>query len=174
MINATQAKSNAPRVSTNLKSLRVTERGPSGRVMEMKADGTEIAVSSPDAHRSIFQQGASTLRSTKFDVEEMGTFTILGAGGKRTTYPAGSNNVQAIGANDYGSVSANGYNDQFLIYRGTDDWRAASKTQQFLFRGTGFGHGLGVSQYGAKAMAESGYDYEEILQHYYQDVTIEQ
>lgn len=174
MINATQAKSNAPRVSTNLKSLRVTERGPSGRVMEMKADGTEIAVSSPDAHRSIFQQGASTLRSTKFDVEEMGTFTILGAGGKRTTYPVGSSNVQAVGANDYGSVSANGYNDQFLIYRGTDDWRVASKTQQFLFRGTGFGHGLGVSQYGAKAMAESGYDYEEILQHYYQDVTIEQ
>lgn len=173
MINANQAKNNAPRVSTALESLRVTERGPSGRVLEMEADGTKIAVSSPDAHRSIFQQGGSTLRSTKFDVEEMGTFTVLGANGKRTTYPDAGRDVQVVGANDYGSVSANGYNNEFLIYRGTDDWRVASKTQKFLFRGTGFGHGLGVSQYGAKAMAQEGYDYKEILQHYYQDVTIE-
>jgi len=173
MINANQSKSNAQRVSASLESLRVTERGPSGRVLEMEADGTKIKVSSPDAHRSIFQQGGSTLRSTRFDVEEMGKLTILGAGGKRATHPDSGGEVQVIGADGYGAVPANGYNDQFLIYRGTDDWRAASKTQKFLFSGTGFGHGLGVSQYGAKAMAQSGYDYKEILQHYYQDVTIE-
>ncbi|MFJ9497588.1 SpoIID/LytB domain-containing protein [Brevibacillus centrosporus] len=173
MINANQTKSNAPRVSASLESLRVTERGPSGRVVEMEADGTRIAASSPDAHRSIFTQGASSLRSTLFDVEEMGTYTILGAGGKRTTYPAGGRSLQAVGADGYAD-SANGYSDEFLIYRGTDDWRVASKTQKFLFKGTGYGHGLGVSQYGAKGMAQSGYDYKEILQHYYQDVTIEE
>ncbi|RNB84357.1 SpoIID/LytB domain-containing protein [Brevibacillus nitrificans] len=173
MINANQTKSNAPRVSASLESLRVTERGPSGRVVEMEADGTRIAASSPDAHRSIFTQGASSLRSTLFDVEEMGTYTILGAGGKRTTYPAGGRSLQAVGADGYAD-SANGYNDEFLIYRGTDDWCVASKTQKFLFKGTGYGHGLGVSQYGAKGMAQSGYDYKEILQHYYQDVTIEE
>ncbi|MED1792519.1 SpoIID/LytB domain-containing protein [Brevibacillus nitrificans] len=173
MINANQTKSNAPRVSASLESLRVTERGPSGRVVEMEADGTRIAASSPDAHRSIFTQGASSLRSTLFDVEEMGTYTILGAGGKRSTYPAGGRSLQAVGADGYAD-SANGYNDEFLIYRGTDDWRVASKTQKFLFKGTGYGHGLGVSQYGAKGMAQSGYDYKEILQHYYQDVTIEE
>lgn len=171
MVNATQAKNKAPQVSSSLKTLRVTERGPSGRVLEMEADGTKVAVSSPDSYRTVFQQGASSLRSTKFDVEEMGTFTILGANGKSVSHPAGRD-VQVVGADNY-AVSANGYNDQFLIYRGADDWRVASKTQQFLFRGNGFGHGLGVSQYGAKAMAESGYDYKEILQHYYQDVTIE-
>ena len=29
-----------------------------------------------------------------------------------------------------------------------------------------------MSQYGAKAMAEAGYDYEEILEFYYTDITI--
>lgn len=37
----------------------------------------------------------------------------------------------------------------------------------FLFTVTGFGHGVGMSQYGANAMAKSGADYREILAHYY-------
>ena len=39
--------------------------------------------------------------------------------------------------------------------------------------GTGYGHHVGMSQYGAKAMAEQGYDYLDILEFYYTDVTIE-
>ena len=38
--------------------------------------------------------------------------------------------------------------------------------------GTGNGHNVGMSQYGAKAMAELGYDYRDILTFYYTDVTI--
>lgn len=37
----------------------------------------------------------------------------------------------------------------------------------------GYGHGLGMSQYGAQGMAEEGYDYKAILTHYYTDVKIE-
>ena len=36
----------------------------------------------------------------------------------------------------------------------------------------GYGHGVGMSQYGAKAMAELGYTYDEILEFYYTDITI--
>ena len=35
------------------------------------------------------------------------------------------------------------------------------------FETTGFGHGVGLSQYGAEAMAEAGSAWEEILLHYY-------
>ena len=35
------------------------------------------------------------------------------------------------------------------------------------FHTIGYGHGVGLSQYGAKYMAEQGYDYTEILAHYY-------
>ncbi|WP_432776634.1 SpoIID/LytB domain-containing protein [Brevibacillus gelatini] len=123
LLNANQDKQKAPRIPGNVTSLKVTKRGPSGRVIAMEANGVPIAVSSPDAFRSLFQQGGNSLRSTKFDVE---------------------------------------------VIQG--DKQAGP---QFLFRGYGFGHGLGVSQYGARAMAEKGYDYLQILQHYYQDVTID-
>ena len=32
---------------------------------------------------------------------------------------------------------------------------------------TGYGHGVGMSQYGAQGMAKEGYSYQEILNHYY-------
>lgn len=37
----------------------------------------------------------------------------------------------------------------------------------YTFMSRGYGHGLGMSQYGAKAFAERGYGYERILRHYY-------
>lgn len=37
----------------------------------------------------------------------------------------------------------------------------------------GFGHGVGMSQYGANAMAQDGSDYKEILSHYYTGVNLE-
>src|SRR3972149_6545848 len=37
----------------------------------------------------------------------------------------------------------------------------------FVFRGKGSGHGVGLSQWGAKGMAENGYSYKEILEHFY-------
>ena len=37
----------------------------------------------------------------------------------------------------------------------------------FVFTVTGFGHGVGMSQYGANVMAASGADYRAILAHYY-------
>ena len=36
----------------------------------------------------------------------------------------------------------------------------------------GFGHGVGMSQYGALGMAKEGYTYQEILKHYYQNTEI--
>ncbi len=44
----------------------------------------------------------------------------------------------------------------------------------FTFSVTGFGHGVGMSQYGANSMAQAGSTYPEILQHYYTGVTVEQ
>ncbi len=38
----------------------------------------------------------------------------------------------------------------------------------WLFRGGGFGHGVGLSQSGAIEMAELGFNYQQILNHYYQ------
>lgn len=45
--------------------------------------------------------------------------------------------------------------------------------QQFTLTGAGWGHGVGLCQIGAAIMAEQGYDYEEILQHYFSETQID-
>lgn len=42
-----------------------------------------------------------------------------------------------------------------------------------IFTTKGFGHGAGMSQYGANFMAKQGYDYKQILKHYYSGVEVE-
>jgi stage II sporulation protein D len=41
------------------------------------------------------------------------------------------------------------------------------------FQTTGYGHRVGLSQHGADALADQGYDYEQILAHYYRGTTLE-
>jgi stage II sporulation protein D len=42
----------------------------------------------------------------------------------------------------------------------------------FSFAGRGWGHGLGLSQWGARGLAEAGYTYLQILGHYYPGATL--
>lgn len=43
----------------------------------------------------------------------------------------------------------------------------------FTFAVTGYGHGVGMSQYGANAMAKAGSGWEEIVRHYYTGITLQ-
>ena len=45
--------------------------------------------------------------------------------------------------------------------------------EKFIFHVTGYGHGVGMSQYGAAAMAQAGAAYGEILEHYYTGAVVE-
>jgi len=51
---------------------------------------------------------------------------------------------------------------------------AASGATVHVVRGGGFGHGVGLSQYGAYGFAQNGRDYEAIVKHYYQGASLEQ
>jgi SpoIID/LytB domain protein len=44
---------------------------------------------------------------------------------------------------------------------------SAEGAARFTIRGAGFGHGVGMSQYGAMGYAEHGWSYDRILAHYY-------
>ena len=44
---------------------------------------------------------------------------------------------------------------------------------EIFFQTRGYGHRVGMSQYGAQAMAQAGSGYEEILLHYYTGVGLE-
>ena len=47
------------------------------------------------------------------------------------------------------------------------------RSGSFCFTTKGYGHGVGMSQWGAKAMAEQGADYAAILAHYYPGTTLQ-
>jgi stage II sporulation protein D len=44
----------------------------------------------------------------------------------------------------------------------------------YVIRGAGFGHGVGMSQYGADGFAQHGWDYRQILGHYYTGTSLGQ
>jgi len=48
----------------------------------------------------------------------------------------------------------------------------ASAASRLTIRGAGFGHGVGMSQYGAMGFAEQGAGYQQILAHYYTGTTL--
>ncbi len=145
-----------------LQSLEVTKRGPSGRVIEVKANGFAVKVSTPDALRSAL----GGLPSNRFEIEETGRYTIGGAGGVSRSSDD-SSSIYALGA---GSQVTEIKQPQLFVMGGSGQVRPVTKDKQYLFKGTGFGHGLGMSQWGAKGYAELGYDYRQILQTYYTGV----
>jgi len=69
---------------------------------------------------------------------------------------------------------------RLVVNRGVDGaplkstwFDARRQGDAYVFNGHGFGHGVGLSQYGAHEMASQGKDYREILRFYYTDVEIE-
>lgn len=46
------------------------------------------------------------------------------------------------------------------------------KDNSIIFTTKGYGHGVGMSQYGAQGMAKNGYTYSQILKHYYLGITL--
>lgn len=49
---------------------------------------------------------------------------------------------------------------------------ASSQWTRIRLDGRGWGHGVGLCQIGAAVMASKGYNYKQILEHYYPDATL--
>src|SRR5699024_10127570 len=52
------------------------------------------------------------------------------------------------------------------------DFTIVQQAGEYMFTTKGFGHGVGMSQYGANGMALEGKTYKDILHYYYQQVEI--
>lgn len=60
---------------------------------------------------------------------------------------------------------------KILNLRSTDFYISVNENNIFI-KTKGYGHGVGLSQYGANNMAKLGYHYDEILKYYYQNTEI--
>ncbi len=71
-----------------------------------------------------------------------------------------------------GGVQVKGTWLRSVLSLASTDFTVEVEDDDITFRCTGYGHGVGMSQYGAKRMADNGDDYSEILTHYYTGVEL--
>ena len=72
-----------------------------------------------------------------------------------------------VGSIDIAGQSVSGLTMRQLFALRSTDFSLQWTGEHFLFTVSGYGHGLGMSQYGANSMAGSGAFYADILAHYY-------
>ncbi|MEK0314443.1 SpoIID/LytB domain-containing protein [Cohnella sp. 56] len=164
-INAKLSDKN--KIQGPLRTLEVSETGASGRVIRLKANGTTVQL-----YGDSWRSALGGVKSTLFTIEETARATIVGADGASREVPDGTGALQVLGGD--GAVrSADSAGGAMIVMNGAGQVRAMTASPQFIIQGTGFGHGLGMSQWGARGLAEQGYDYKSILQYYYKDIKFE-
>lgn len=74
---------------------------------------------------------------------------------------------------ELGGVTVTGTSLRTLFSLRSTHFTLTLDDEMAIFSVTGYGHGVGMSQYGANALAKEGYSWQEILYWYYQGVAIE-
>lgn len=136
-----------------------------GRIQKLTFVGTTGQVSyEKDKIRSVFD--ANVVKSIWFTISTPGAGAMIESASGQSVSPT---SVEVVSADGATSVNANGVVAQTA--NGITTLTASGN--MYVFNGKGWGHGIGMSQWGAKKMAESGFNYEAILTHYYQNTYIE-
>ena len=159
--------------------MEVLSRSNNGRVLSLVIYGTEgQEVMTKDKSRAVFG-----LRSTYYFINSnngISTDTKVVAinGSGSSGEEIGLNNKKVITANGvYGIENIQDISifngEEYRNINEKDAQSTLTDSDNFVIEGKGFGHGVGMSQYGAKKMAELGYKYDEILTHYYTGVKVE-
>ena len=71
-----------------------------------------------------------------------------------------------------GKASYTGREIRTALNLASSDFTVAASGESVTFTTNGYGHGVGMSQYGANGMAKEGYTYKEILAHYYTGIRV--
>ena len=135
------------------------DRAPSGYIHSMTVtdgEGGTQTFTTSSAVRSFF---GTLVRSANFGIAK----THLPSD---TASPA----VRVISAEgEYDLTGIDGYS----VLSADGEKSYAGFTEVLVFDGQGYGHGVGLSQFGARCMADAGFTYEEILGTYFPGTVIE-
>ena len=161
----------------------VSEYTPLGNVKQVTFVGTNgTRTFTGDDCRMIFYSSTyqKSVSSMRFDINGRrggsgtGGLSVNGAGQISSldgvSVISGGGTVSTLWGNSASAITSSGtvtVSGQIQQPSG-----GGSSNGTFVITGTGNGHNVGMSQYGAKAMAELGYSFQEILNFYYTDITI--
>lgn len=86
------------------------------------------------------------------------------------------NSYYAVGANGSTKQLTQSNTDVKVLSKngvsGVETGTSSGSSSVFVVTGSGAGHNIGMSQYGAKGMAENGFSYQDIIKHYFTGVSI--
>ncbi len=142
----------------------------SGRVTKAEIVGSKGSVSATkDNIRSLL----GGLKSTLFTVEQGdGSSSLWLKNGDGNLFESAQAKDLKIVGGDGQTTTLNGNEKDFAVISAAgvvtlDKADPVVAGGEVVIRGKGYGHGVGMSQWGARAMAVNGDSYEEILRHYY-------
>jgi len=86
-------------------------------------------------------------------------------------------NIKRSKTNRVSSITVSGVEFKGTTFRNklglrSTDFSIEEKNNEIIITTKGYGHGVGMSQYGANGMAKDGYSYSEILKYYYKNIKI--
>jgi len=150
-------------------SVSAIEHSESGRVTKLKIIGTKgEVVLVREEPRKVF--GYNVLNSQMFTVRTDNNFYVIGPNGSQPVLASGAQ-VKLLSAS--GISSADLVSNQIYLKGAEAEKSYSMVPQQYIFEGRGWGHGVGMSQWGAYGMAEAGFTYEQILMHYFTGTKVE-
>ncbi|GMG97818.1 SpoIID/LytB domain-containing protein [Tepidimicrobium xylanilyticum] len=161
----------------NILDIKITETSSSGRVTKLKIVGTsgERTLSKGEIREVL---GLNEIKSNLFTIkkgsyEEVNSNVYAIDSKSSTPQLVDLNNVKVIDSS-FERRSSRGITSRFINRDGIvgNDSSVSQQVNSFIIEGKGYGHGVGMSQWGAKKMAELGYSYEDILKHYYSGIDI--
>ena len=147
-------------------------------VAELSETGNPKTVTFVDSNGKKWSFGPETLRIW-FSLRS-NRFTVGGGSGSNSYYVNGTSDTLSSVSGAYvvngdGTVSAISGTPYVATSSGTEILGSSSSTSSgssVTFTGSGYGHNVGMSQQGARAMALRGMDYIDILTFYFTDVTV--
>lgn len=140
---------------------------PSGRVTRLEVVGEAGTHILERENARLFLD----LRSTLFDLETDAQLSILSPAGSPQLYQTGKG-LAALGAGNI-PVEVNAAGDTYWVLGAGGKFREMPKVlQEVNITGRGYGHGVGMSQWGARGMAAAGYNYQEIIAYYYNQAQV--
>jgi len=152
----------------SLNSITPIEYSTNGRIIKLEVNGiTDKKILEKDKIRNIL--GYNNIKSTWFQVETDSDVAVLSANNQSPTKTTLSSKFFITGD----GIKKVKDNQNINIYSGKSYSVISSTPTKYVFIGKGWGHGLGMSQWGAKTMAEQGFTYEQILTHYYSGTKVE-
>ena len=151
-----------------VRNVYVSEYTPTGNVFALTFVGTS-------GTKTVYRESCRTLlglRSMRFTTGGDTASYYINDGKTAVTGIRGVYTISGGGTvAEYGAAAGDTY---VITSNGTAKLeRDTQNAESFVFTGSGWGHNVGMSQWGAIAMAELGNDFRDILEFYFTGVTIE-